>query len=144
VFAPLRDAVRLRSTTRRRRVLLRVSYGYLIERDAGDASGYRVENTGYLFRILDPDEHEILAYHWHPVGRSSVTHPHLHLSSRIAPISLGRGQDDLPLADVHIATGFIDFADVVRMLVEEFGVEPLRDDWRDVLSAPVNSPRAVE
>jgi hypothetical protein len=84
---------------------------------------------GYETSILDRDGNEIVAYHWHPLGQSNVKHPHVHLSNQIRPIELGRNQTPLPLADMHLATGVVPLAHVVRMLIEEFGVAPLRDDW---------------
>ena len=33
----------------------------------------------------------------------------------------------------HLATGHVLLAMVVRMLIEEFGVAPLRPDWQQVL-----------
>jgi hypothetical protein len=75
-----------------------------------------------------------VTYHWHPVGNSRVAHPHLHLSNKLLPIDTGRGQQPLALADLHIATGPVDFATIVRMLIEEFGIHPLTKDWRNILS----------
>jgi len=89
----------------------------------------------YSYRILDRDAREIIAYHWHPTGVSRVTHPHLHRSNNIAPIAVGRGQQPLAIADLHIASGFIEFANFARMLIDELSVQPLRDDWRDILDA---------
>jgi hypothetical protein len=89
--------------------------------------------TAYSHALRDLDDNEIVAYHWHPAGVSSVRHPHLHLSSQIRPIDLGRNQASLPLADMHLATGVVPLAHFVRMLIEEFDVEPLREDWDAVL-----------
>jgi hypothetical protein len=94
---------------------------------------YAAMIRGYEVNILDRDGGEIVAYHWHPIGKSSVRHPHLHLSNQIRPIELGRNQTPLPLADMHLATGVVPLAHLVRMLIEEFDVEPLRDDWDAVL-----------
>jgi hypothetical protein len=93
------------------------------------------ERIGYTYQILETDRQEILAYHWHPIGFSGVMHPHFHLPNRFPPIIAGRGQREIVLSDMHIPTGFVTFADIVRLLIDEFGVEPLRDDWRAVLAA---------
>jgi hypothetical protein len=85
--------------------------------------------TAYSHVLRDLDGNEIVAYHWHPAGISSVRHAHLHLSNQVRPIELGRNQTPLSLADMHLATGVVPLAHVVRMLIEEFGVAPLRDDW---------------
>lgn len=94
---------------------------------------FDVQLVSYRYRILDPDEGELLAFHWHPVGRSNVTFPHLHLTSRVRPIALGRGQEPVALAEMHIPTGPVRFAQVVRLLIAEFGVAPRRKDWDAVL-----------
>lgn len=39
----------------------------------------------------------------------------------------------ITLADMHIPTGFVTLADIVRLLIAEFGVEPRRSDWQRVL-----------
>lgn len=94
---------------------------------------YRAEAGAYYVTVLDPDGREILAYHWHPEGSDRITYPHLHVSSDLNEIQLGRGGGALSLADLHIATGFVQLRDVVRFLIEELDVTPLRTDWREVL-----------
>lgn len=90
---------------------------------------------GYAYRLCEPGGREILVYHWHPEGLSSVTRPHIHLSSRIRPIPLDPVGLMLPLANHHIPTGQIALADVVRYLIAEAGVEPRRPDWAEILTA---------
>lgn len=116
-------------------MLLLLRYDLVVVEQSGVERGYSANTVTYSYRILDRERNEILAYHWHPAGASRVTQPHLHLSNKINPIDVGRGQEPLALADLHIATGPIDFAAVVRMLIEEFDVQPLTDGWRDALSA---------
>jgi hypothetical protein len=89
--------------------------------------------VSYEYRIVDPDEREILAFHWHPTSLSNVIDPHLHLTSRLNPIDMGRDQDPLRLAGIHIPTGFVTLEDIVRLLITEFGITPRRDDWDDLL-----------
>jgi hypothetical protein len=57
----------------------------------------------------------------------------LHVSNQLSPIALARVREPLSLADLHIATGLAKFADVVQMLVEEFGIQPLVQDWRRIV-----------
>ena len=92
-----------------------------------------VRIVSYEYRLLDPDQREIIAFHWHPTGLSNVTDPHLHLSSQLKPIEMGRSQEPLALADMHIPTGFVTLEDVVRLLITEFGISPRRDDWDRLL-----------
>ncbi|RIK35005.1 MAG: hypothetical protein DCC58_20975, partial [Chloroflexi bacterium] len=81
--------------------------------------------VSYIYQHLDRDDNEVLAYHWLPHGRSTVTEPHLHLPNQMQPIALGRGSEPLPLADLHLVTGLLTLGGIVRMLITEFGVEPL-------------------
>jgi hypothetical protein len=37
---------------------------------------------------------------------------------------------------LHIAIGHLPFQRIVRMLIEEFDVQPLNDNWNDILVAP--------
>lgn len=103
----------------------------------GPARGVIVEPLYYAYEILDLAGQEFLSYHWHPAGLSHVTEPHLHLSSRLRPVevaSTGRVPHELSLADLHVPTGRVELADVVRLLIRELAVRPLRDDWEAVLS----------
>ena len=81
--------------------------------------GYR-----YEFRLADGPL--LLAYHWHPVGVSPVTTPHLHLGGALQGINL---------AEAHLPTGPVVLPDVLRFAIVDLGVDPLRDDWREVLAA---------
>lgn len=103
---------------------------------AGDGGqDFQVHTTNYRYHILDRDGREILAYHWHPDGVSSVTEPHLHLSGQLRPLDAGRRAVPIPLGEMHLPTGIVSLAQVVRLLITEFGVEPRRDDWETVLSS---------
>lgn len=78
---------------------------------------------GYEYTLLTASEREILAFHLHP-GRG----PHLHFGA-------GAGELFEPLYKAHVPTGPVSLAEVVLMLVRDFGVEPLRADWETVLEA---------
>jgi hypothetical protein len=134
-FAPRDDPIPLRAKVGTRRVFLTMKHDYLIREAGAGRSNYHLQTVSYIYALLDRDGNEVLAYHWHPVGSSHVVHPHLHLSDHVNPIPMGRAQDPLPLADVHIASGFVELADIVPMLIEELDVQPLREDWRDILVA---------
>ena len=85
-FAPVGTSVPLRAANGSW-LALSMEHDYVVDIDgAGD---FVVHTIGYRYHLLDADEREILAYHWHPIGVSSVTFPHLHLSGRLAPLVLG-------------------------------------------------------
>lgn len=77
----------------------------------------------YEYRISHANEQEILGFHWHPDVPGSVAFPHLHASSDTAPLS----------HKTHVSTGFVSLGAVVRLLIAESGVSPLRDDWRTLV-----------
>lgn len=93
---------------------------------------WRVELASYTYSLLDRDLLEICTYQWHPEGRSHIKTPHLHIGrgatgnvATFGPRGLHR---------VHFPTGKIDLADVLRLAIAEFGVEPRREDWEQVLN----------
>lgn len=104
----------------------------------GSRDRYDVRTTGYYYTILDAQGRELLAYHWHPTGPSPVTLPHLHLTSRVRPIELAPNEALIPLAEMHLPTGLVTLADVVWLLIIEFGMEPRRADWANVLAQSVS------
>ena len=69
---------------------------------------------------------EIFAYHWHPNERTAITFPHFHFYR-----GAGAMRDDVRKA--HFPTGRIAFEDVLRLVVTQFGVIPLRNDWETIL-----------
>jgi hypothetical protein len=85
--------------------------------------GWAVRSTAYRYQVRDDEEREIIAYHWHP--GLGVDYPHVQFKSLSAPVDLRKS---------HIPTGRISFEAVVRFLVDELEVEPIRDDdWRTML-----------
>lgn len=141
-FAPANSFARLRTKRGNPRLLLQVQSDYHILTSEIEAGSYQTVVSSYLYRILDLNEREILAFHWHPEGMSSVIRPHLHLTSQARPITNddparpGREPEQIALADMHIPTGPVPFEDVVRLLIEEFSVIPLRPDWDDIRNRP--------
>jgi hypothetical protein len=103
---------------------LLVRHGYRFDRDPGGRRAWRVVTVSYAYQFVDPAKRMILAYHWHPMSRSPVTHPHLHVGCRIPPFDLSKA---------HLPTGFVTLPAVVRLTITDLGVEPLRSDWREIL-----------
>ncbi|HEU0116550.1 MAG TPA: hypothetical protein VFQ80_17800, partial [Thermomicrobiales bacterium] len=86
--------------------------------------GWVVHSTAYHYQIRDDHEREIIAYHWHP--GLGVDYPHVQFKSLFAPIDLRKS---------HIPTGRVSFEAVVRFLIDELSVMPIRnDDWRAILN----------
>jgi hypothetical protein len=70
-----------------------------------------------------------ISYHWHPIGASQVRTPHLHVRTRS-----DAGYGGMPLDRLHLPTGSIPLAAIVRFLITELGVEPNRADWVRILA----------
>jgi hypothetical protein len=103
-------------------------YAVLSDRSGTRSERWRVQTTGYSYKLDDADGREILSYHWHPTGRSPVTRPHLHLSA-----GAGALRDELQRA--HLGTGFVTPVALLTLLLEAFAVRPRRPDWAAVLEA---------
>jgi hypothetical protein len=106
-----------------------------LERTRAESSGFEPVAVAYVFDVLDRDGNEIAAYHWYPGGVSRVTTPHMHMSKRLAPLELGHGEAPLIMSDLHFPTNHVYLRDVVRFLIEELGVQPIREEWHDILLA---------
>lgn len=106
---------------------------FVITASPGGRDRYSVQITTYHYYLLDSQGREIVAYHWHPGGVSPVTVPHMHLSSRIGRLDVGPGFDPAALGEMHLPTGFVTLADLVRLLITEFGIAPRRADWETIL-----------
>ena len=89
---------------------------YRIVVDESEHGRFRVTTESYAYQL---DQHGSLLFslHWHPVGNSPVTGPHLHLPA--AP----RG---------HLVTERMTLEQAVRWCME-FGVVPARKDFEQVL-----------
>jgi len=102
----------------------------------GSAIGVRVtldaggEVLAYAFTLLGPAGAELLAWHWHPTPEyAAPAFPHVHVSASLRIVGPGGERGLLPLDKRHLPTGPVSLAAFVRMLIEEFGVEPLARDW---------------
>jgi len=85
----------------------------------------------YVFELAGPAGAELLAWHWHPTPEfPAPVDPHVHVSASLRIVGPGGERGLLPLDKRHLPTGMVSLAAFVRMLIEEFGVEPLARDWR--------------
>ncbi len=90
--------------------------------------------ASYVYALLDRSGRELLAFHWHPLAsRSLVTFPHAHGSAALRTTTPSGDPGILPLDKVHLPTGYLSLADIVRLLVVEFGVRPRIANWQERL-----------
>jgi hypothetical protein len=108
---------------------LEIGMRYEIIEEPGERGPWKVRTRGYMYSVQTADGAEMLAYHWHPVGQSTETRPHMHLGS----VTL---QPDLVITKkTHIPSGGrISLESVLRLCVRELGVAAARDDWEQLLA----------
>ena len=87
-------------------------------------TGWSTHTRSYLYQVYADDGREFIAFHWHP-GRGRIALPHAHFKTLSEPLAMGKA---------HIPTGRISLEAVIRLLIEELGVQPIRQDWERVLS----------
>jgi hypothetical protein len=102
---------------------------------SGRQRRWRVASRTYQYRLLDRAERELLTYHWQPGAEFlGPDHPHLHVSAALDTRINALDMESIDLSRRHLTTGLVSLGDFVRMLIEEFGVAPVRSDWRDALA----------
>lgn len=94
----------------------------------------RIEVLSYVYTVLTRDRVELVSFQWHPYGAGEIEFPHVHigpaLARRDSVVRPGEAHK------IHVPTGEVSLADVVRLAITEFGVEPRRDDWEEILNRP--------
>lgn len=110
------------------RLLLRIQMQYeIVPLPADDERGkWKVSTRAYNYELQTDDYRAVFSYHWHPTSR--VVRPHIHIgTSQLA-------KDAVLTHKHHMATDRVSLESVVRVCIEEAGVEPLRPDWDQVLT----------
>ncbi len=98
-------------------------------------AGDGVITRSYRIALLDRAEREVLAWHWQPGPEfAGPDYPHLQVSAAVGFPDARGHRTMVDLDKVHLPTGPVSLAGVVRMLVEEFGVQPVVADWRERLA----------
>ena len=88
----------------------------------------------YRYRLLDHGQTELLVYHWQPGPEyAGPDHPHLHVSASVRAKVDAVATRSIDLDKLHVATGLVSLAAVVRMLIAEFGIASQHPDWGETL-----------
>lgn len=96
---------------------------------------WRTHIRMYEYRLLDHHQTELLVYHWQPdPDYLGPNKPHIHISASLLARTSAVSQKGIGLDTLHVVTGYVSLADVVQMLITEFGIAPQRHDWRDILN----------
>lgn len=90
------------------------------------SDGWEVEVVAYFYAFARNNE-DVIVYHWHPYGRSSIRRPHLHVR---ADLQIGERW----LGKLHLPTGFVAIEDIVTLAIRELRTEPLREDWEALIA----------
>jgi hypothetical protein len=116
-----------------KRFALKLIQQYRIVEDEEPGRGpWKVSTVAYYYTLETPEtsaapSQEVLGYHWHPQERNAVTYPHLHLYQ-------GAGTLRHNLIKAHLPTARVAVEDVLRCVITQLGVVPLRDDWEAILT----------
>lgn len=108
-----------------------VVINYRIVEDVPNADLWIVRIAKYEYAIVDREEQEILAYHWHPGTRGSVPWPHLHLGS------VALSDQYKHLRKTHVRIGPVSLGDVLWFAIHELGVQPTprrAHSWENILT----------
>ena len=106
---------------------VQISQQYRVIENPDPREPWQARTVAYHYTLRDAGESEILSYQWHPTVPGSVTFPHLHLE-----YGAGLGRPEFEKA--HLPTGRVTIEDFVRLLIVDFGVPPLREDWERALA----------
>jgi hypothetical protein len=111
-------------------VTLRFLYRFAVREDGSRPARERwfTRTVSYAYQLHHHDEREILAYHWHPDGRSHLTTPHLHMGA-------GAGSLIPELTTAHLPTGKVAPTAILALAIEQFGVRARRSDWAEVFAS---------
>ena len=117
---------------RDRRFALKLIQQYRIVEGEEERGPGKVSTVAYYYTLRTPEtpacpSQEVLGYHWHPQETHTLTYPHLHLYQ-------GAGALQHNLIKAHLPTARIAIEDVVRFVITQLGVVPLRDDWEAILA----------
>lgn len=113
------DPVKLTSTPT---LYLTVQMQYRVVKAEGERGPWKVKTAGYNYSVQDRSKKELFAYHWHPWVKPF--YPHLHICPA-SGVNL--------LRKIHLPSARISIEDVLELLIEQFKVKPIRQDWEKVL-----------
>ncbi|MBA2521396.1 MAG: hypothetical protein H0V24_17200 [Chloroflexia bacterium] len=95
----------------------------------------RIAIRMYEYRIVDYHQTELLVYHWQPGSCfAGPDVPHLHVSAALQAQIDAVSRLRIELDKLHLVTGMVSLQAMIRMLITEWKIAPLRHNWRDILA----------
>lgn len=104
------------------RISLRAGFRVRVVQMLDRHRSFACETVEYNYTFEQPSGLEILAFHWTPEGdRGFRTFPHLHIGPAIS-----RGSELFAsrIHRLHVPTGVLSTASIVRFAIEELDVQP--------------------
>lgn len=100
-------------------------YEFRRRSDLPARQGWQVRVAKYLYAVERTDtEAEVVAFHWHP-DTPTPPYPHLHIGPAATPPAF--------LSRAHIPTGMVYLPMILRFIITDLSVRPLRPDWHQGL-----------
>jgi hypothetical protein len=107
---------------------LSIQYEIVHLPDDRDRGPFKVSTRGYKHTVRTVDGAEVIAFHWHPDGKSDVTDPHMHMgTTQLNPSGVISKKHHIPAPRMSVEG-------VLLFCIEQLKVEPLREDWSPVLA----------
>jgi hypothetical protein len=104
------------------RLAFRPEFYFRTAQFAGAPRRWTVQTVAYVYRLDDASaRRQLVGYHWHP-DVQGIPFPHVHVLAASAE-----------LRRLHIAVGHCTPAHVLTFAMRDFGVQPMRNDWRAAL-----------
>ena len=107
-------------------LMLKLLQSYRIADSGEPGNSWAVRVVAYNYVVYDSQHREMLIYHWHPRGHSPISTPHLHLKQ-------GALVNRPELIGAHLPTGPISLESILRLLIRDLAVQPVRTDWESIL-----------
>jgi hypothetical protein len=117
-------AAKLSRPDGQRPIILRLAHEYIVREAEGEIGPWKVSTRGWIYDIADADGTPIVAFHWHP-DRGRATWPHIHAYGDHPSVYLDK---------LHPPTGRVSIEAVVRFLINDLDVVPLKEDWEQILA----------
>jgi hypothetical protein len=88
----------------------------------------------YEYSLMDVNHRELLVYHWHPESAfKTPDYPHVHVSASLHAQVSAVGHRQIGLDKIHLATQHGGIDAIVRMLITDFEIAAIRDDWEIIV-----------
>jgi hypothetical protein len=104
---------------------LTATQNFHFEPDPNYAGEWKVKTDAYAYHLLISEDEagQFFSWHWHPDDKPGC---HVHVGPR-------QGKTRA-LYRLHVPSGRVAFEEVLRFLIDEMDVRPVRQDWEAILS----------